>query len=642
MSAWDRFREQLDSGAHGVVAAFMLAGMFSAWIGRFFLPGAESRNVLLLCCVIVASLPLCIELFFQIARRNFGVDILAFLSVACAVVLRQYWVAAIVIVMLSGGKALEEYATRRASSVLRALAQRMPRIAHRVRAGPESSDIQIEDVGVGDVLTIYPHELCPVDGVVVNGLGSMDESYLTGEPFLIEKAPGSVVLSGAINGNSALTIRSTHVAQDSRYAKIVEVLRASEQHRPRIRRLGDRLGAWYTPLCLTIAGLAWLLSGDPERFLAVLVIATPCPLILAIPVAITGAVSVAARQGIVVKDPSILEKISSCATLIVDKTGTLTTGKPVLTEVICTGSWSRRDLIQLAASLEKFSKHPLAFAVSKAADEEEIPLLNPLRVYEAPGSGMTGEIGQHSIQLTGRSKLPPSISKQLLEVPAGMECVIVIDGKAGGILRFRDQPRAESKPFVKHVKSRHGFSKAVLLSGDRPSEVQYFGEIVGISEIFGGKSPEEKLALVRELTEKENTLYIGDGINDAPAMMNATVGLALGVNSDVTSESAGAVVLQSSLASVDELIHIGGKMRRIALTSAFGGMILSAIGMAAGFQGLLAPIEGAILQEFIDLAAILNSLRMVMPSPPLSDFRSAVPQPSPHVRLPKAVAQHHT
>ena len=233
--------------------------------------------------------------------------------------------------MLSGGKALEEFAVRRASSVLGALAKRMPQIAHRVSSDGCILDVATDSIAVRDRVMLYPHELCPVDGVVLNGLGSMDESFLTGEPFLIAKAPGTTVLSGAINGDAALTIEATKLAVDSRYAKIVEVLHASEQNRPQIRRLGDRIGSWYTPLAVAIALASWILSGHSERFLAVLVIATPCPLLIAIPVAIIGAISVGARYGIVIKDPSILEKLDSCRTLIVDKTGTLTYGRPTLT-----------------------------------------------------------------------------------------------------------------------------------------------------------------------------------------------------------------------------------------------------------------------------------------------------------------------
>jgi heavy metal translocating P-type ATPase len=613
-------RNHFESLSDLMVALFVLTGMLTAWWAPTAFGNPRMRDITLLASVIIAAIPLCIELIFQLVKGRFSVDLLAFVSIVSAILFRQYWVAGIVILMLSGGKALEEYATRRASSVLKALAKRMPQIAHRIGAVGRDEDVQIDQVVAGDLLRVYPHELCPVDGIVHEGWGSMDESYLTGEPFLIEKVPGAAVLSGAVNGNDAITIRATRVATESRYAKIVDVLRASELHRPRIRRLGDRLGAWYAPVCLAVAGLAWIISSDPGRFLAVLVIATPCPLLLAIPVAITGAISVAARRGIVIKDPSVLERIGSCTTLIVDKTGTLTYGKPVLTEVICAGRWLRRDLIQLAASLERFSKHPLATAVLRSAEDENIPLLHPHRVQEEPGRGLRGDIDGRSVALTNRSKMPAELREQLEDVPSGMECIVIIDGMLAGAMHFRDQPRAESSPFLRHVKFHHGFTSVVLLSGDRPSEVQHFAEAIGISQVHGGAAPEEKLALVKELTDRERTLYVGDGINDAPAMMNATVGIALGVNSEVTSEAAGAVILQSSLGSIDELIHIGDRMRRIALTSAIGGMLVSAVGMAAGFAGLLVPIEGAILQEIIDLAAILNSLRMILPSASLSDF----------------------
>lgn len=599
---------------------FVLVGMIAAWAGPHLFSASGLRNHILLITIGIASLPICFALLSQLRRRSFGIDILAIISVVSALWLGHYWVAAIVILMFSGGKALEDYATQRASSVLRALARRMPQIAHKEIEGGVSRDVAIEQVTPGDLLLIYPHELCPVDGIVVHGNGSMDESYLTGEPFEIEKAPGAAVLSGAINGSAPLTIRATRVASESRYARIVEVLHASEKNRPHMRRLGDRLGIWYAPLSIAIAVAAWVLTGDADRFLSILVIATPCPLLLAIPIAITSAISVGARNGIVIKDPSVLEKIGSCSTLIVDKTGTLTCGKPMLTDVVCYNSHLRPGLLQFAASLERFSKHPLASAVLEAASEEHSPLLLPENVREEAGRGLTGNIAGHTVTLTSRSKLSDEMRRSISDIGPGMECVVVVDGSIAGLLRFRDQPRIESKGFLRHVKSHHGFSRTILLSGDRPSEVEYFARQVGISEIHGGKSPEQKLALVQELTRERPTLYIGDGINDAPAMMNATVGVALGVNSDLTSEAAGAVILQSSLGTVDELIHIGNRMRRIALTSAIGGMGLSALGMAFAAAGYLEPVEGAILQEFIDLAAILNSLRMILPSSPLSDF----------------------
>jgi heavy metal translocating P-type ATPase len=597
------------------------AGMLASLTALLVFHQKPTADIMLLVAIATSALPLLIVTVREVMRLNFSVDILAVLSIVTALLLQQYWVAAIVILMLAGGKSLEEIATRRASSVLSALAKRMPQIAHRISADGSAPDVPTEAIEVGDKVILYPHELCPVDGLVLQGSGGMDESYLTGEPFLISKAPGTNVLSGAINGDAALTIQATHLASDSRYAKIVEVLHASEQDRPKIRRLGDRIGSWYTPLALGVAFASWFFSGQSERFLAVLVIATPCPLLIAIPVAIIGAISIGARYGIIIKDPSILEKLDSCRTLLVDKTGTLTYGKPILSEVVCLGQWPRKQLLQLAASIERYSKHPLAHAVLVAASDDTMPLLNAENVSESPGKGLTGRVDGHSLMLTGRGKLPHDLNLELSPVTPGLECVVVIDGRLAGLLHFQDQPRHESKPFLSHLGSRHKIDKVVLLSGDRPAEVSLFAAGMGISHVYGGMSPEQKVEIVREMTAKAPTLYIGDGINDAPAMLNATAGIALGVNSDITAEAAGAVILQSSLASVDELIHIGSRMRRIALLSAGGGMALSLLGMGAAAAGFLTPIQGALLQEVIDLLAILNSLRMVLPTGPLSDFR---------------------
>jgi heavy metal translocating P-type ATPase len=607
--------------AHRILAGVILAGMATSATSRFIGHAQTFPKVFLLCSVAVAAIPLFVELGREVLKGNFSVDLLAMLSIGTALLLQEVWAAAVVLLMLSSGKALEEYATRRASSVLGALARRMPQTAHRLTADGVLTDISADAIAVGDRLAIYPHELCPVDGQVIAGSGSMDESYLTGEPFLIDKAPGSTVISGAINGERALTIAATRVARDSRYAKIVEVLHASEQNRPRIRRMADRLGSWYTPLAVGIAALSWVVSGQPERFLAVLVIATPCPLLLAIPVAIIGAISVGARNGIVIRDPSILEKVDRCRTLVVDKTGTLTYGRPQLTGVLEMGAWPTRRLLELAASLERYSRHPLGSAILKAAQNEGIQLLNVENVSELPGHGLSGLVEGRTVVLTGRSKLPDVLAAKLSELAAGLECIVLIDGELAGLMRFHDEPRQESKSFLSHLRLRHAIDTVVLLSGDRASEVAAFGRSMGITQVYGSKSPEEKVEIVRELTRRAPTLYLGDGINDAPAMLNATAGIALGVSSDITTEAAGAVILQSSLASVDVLVHIGRRMRRIALTSAVGGMLLSAAGMAAAAFGFLVPIEGAILQEVIDLASILNSLRMVLPVKQLSDFR---------------------
>jgi heavy metal translocating P-type ATPase len=625
----------LDSpAAHIATAGFIASGMLLALGIKLLSHNRQTASIVLGVAIAGASIPLLISLVQQVIKRNFSVDILALLSIATSIVLGQYWVAAIVVLMLSGGQALEAYATKRASSVLSALAKRMPQTAHR--AGERDSNVPIDEIAINDQLLIYPHEICPVDGLVVAGQGSMDESYLTGEPFLIAKAPGATVLSGSINGNAALTIRATKKASDSRHAKIVEVLHASEENRPRIQRLADRLGSWYTPIAVLIALASWFFSGQSERFLAVLVIATPCPLLISIPVAIIGAISVGARFGIIVKDPSILEKIETCHVLIVDKTGTLTYGEPSLTKVDHFGSISRELALQYVASLERYSKHPLASAVLAAVDAEGLPLLEVEDVSEAPGAGLSGHIQGHLVAVTGRGKLPKELVTMMPPVAPGLECVLLVDGVLAGIFHFQDEPRRESKSFLRHLGTKHSIREVIILSGDRPAEVASFAAGMGITEAYGGKSPEEKVTFVREKTLKSRTLYLGDGINDAPAMMAATAGVALGVNSDITSEAAGAVILQSSLKSVDELMHIGRRMRGIALTSAVGGMGLSLIGMAAASLGLISPIQGAIAQEFIDLLSILNSLRMILPTGSLSDFQvpAALQHQSIHTSVP--------
>lgn len=625
MKSWtERLRIVSPNWRHGAIALWTLVGMAVAWRSGTVAGSALAQRILLL-FLLVACVPLLVDLTRQLWKLKFNVDLLAALSIASAIAFRQYWVAAVVILMLSGGKALEDYATRRASSILGALAKRMPQVAHRIGADGAPLDVALDQVAVGDVLAVFPHEICPVDAAVVSGNGAMDESYLTGEPFLIAKAPGATVMSGALNGDSVLTVQATRVAADSRYARIVQILKDSEMHRPHMRRIADRLAGWYTPAAILIALASWAVSGNPERFLAVLVIATPCPLLLAVPIAIIGAISVAGKRGIIIKDPAVLETIPGCETLIADKTGTLTYGRPKLQEVVCLGPWSRNELLRLAASLEQYSKHPLAGAVISAAQAERIEPAITHEVFEIPGHGVTARVERHMVMITGRDRLANQMGRTLPPISPGLESVVIVDGAIAGVLRFHDESRIETRPWLGHLHSRHGIQRVVLLSGDRVPAVEAFAREVGIHETYGGKSPEEKLAIVRDLTAHGPTLYIGDGVNDAPAMMSATAGIAMGVNSDITAEAAGAVILQSSLASVDELMHIGTKMRHIAFTSAIGGIGLSAIGIAASAAGYLKPIEGAVLQECIDLLSIFYALRMAIPSGSVGDFAVAEP-----------------
>lgn len=565
-------------------------------------------------------------LVFDLVRKlvafKFGSDLLAGMSIVTAVLLEEYLAGSLVVLMLSGGATLENYAIRTASRMLEVLAKRAPTIAHR-KKNALIEDVSVGKIVIGDIILIFPHEICPVDGEVISGNGVMDESYLTGEPFLISKAPGSEVLSGSINGSSSLTIKANKLAQDSRYAKIMQVMSESEQKRPRMRRLADQLGAWYTPIAIIIAVLAWVISGNAVRFLAVLVIATPCPLLIAIPVAIIGSISLCARRGILIKNPIVLEQIDQCRTMIFDKTGTLTYGKPALTDQTVYNNNNPIEILKLVASIERYSKHPLASAILEKAAEENIQLLDAKQVSEPKGEGLHGIVDEHEVIITSRKLLNKfDLEKDSFHLPqgTGLECVILIDKQLAAHYRFRDSPRIDSESFIQHLFPKHGFKKIMIVSGDREEEVRYLANCVGIAEVYAGKSPEEKVDIVVRETEKAKTAYLGDGINDAPALLASTVGIAFGRNSDITAEAAGAVVMDSSLEIVDEFLHISKQMRTIALQSAVGGMILSIIGMIIAAFGFLPPVAGAISQEVIDVMAIINSLRTIWKPGKMSDM----------------------
>ncbi len=576
--------------------------------------GFDLIDVPLFVVVILGGGVLVVEIISKVLQRDFGADFLAVLAFATGVALGEYLTASLIILMLSGGQVLEAFAMRKASSALNALADRMPVVAHR-KDGENITDIGLDDIAIDDLIAIFPHDTAPVDGVVVDGHGSMDESYLTGEPYVVAKAPGASVLSGAINGDAVLILRAERRAQDSRYAQIMQVMAEAEQKRPKIRRIGDQIGIWFAPFALLVAALAWYLSGDSVRFLAVLVVATPCPLLIAIPITIMSAISMAARRGIVIRDPTVLERLPTCTTAIFDKTGTLTYGRPELVAVLPASGHSENDVLRLAASLERYSKHPLAVAVLAAANARNLALGDVGMVSEKPGQGLSGVVDGHDIAVTHRKKLiksDPALADILPPSASGLECAIMIDGAYGATLQFRDSPRVEGRDFVGHLGPVHHFKKIMLLSGDRESEVSHLSKLLGIDESLASQTPEQKVEIVRRETAAAPTLFMGDGINDAPALAVATVGIAFGKHSAVTAEAAGAVIPESSLQTVDELFHISTAMRRILLQSVIGGMVLSIVAMGFAAMGYISPVMGAVLQEGIDVIAIVNALRLAL------------------------------
>ncbi len=591
-------------------------------LGLRFGGGEAWDNISLHIALGLGGLPVLWKLLQRLIRFEFGSDLIAGVSIVTSVLLEEYLAGTIVVLMVSGGETIESYAVRSASSVLRALARRMPSKAHR-RVDGQVSDVGLDDIVINDVLVLFPHEICPADGVVLEGHGVMDESFLTGEPYQMSKTPGADVISGALNGESAITIRATRRPVDSRYAQIMRVMEVSQQTRPRMRRLADQLGAWYTPLALAIGVMAWLMTGSWHRFLAVIITATPCPLLIAIPVAIIGAISLSARRGIIIKNPAVLEQAELCQTIIFDKTGTLTYGQPRLTEELTAPGFTATEVLSLVASVERYSKHPLATAVQRRASDAGVPLSEASQISEPPGQGLTGLVNGRVVQVTSRNRLAESHSDMVALLPpiaSGLECVVLVDDKYAATYRFRDEPRTDGKSFIGHLSPRHQVRRVLIVSGDRESEVRYLAERVGVKEIHAQQSPEDKLNLVRREVALAPTLFVGDGINDAPALAAATVGLAFGSASDITSEAAGAVILENSLGKIDEFLHISRRMRTIALQSALGGIAASLLGMIFAALGYVPPVGGAILQEVIDLVAVLNAVRVAWPPKLLTDY----------------------
>lgn len=610
-------------GVEGYIAILAITSIVVHLVLRYLIPNFQGYSLYpLYLTLALGGGILVFDLVRKLIAFQFGSDLLAGMSIITAILLEEYLAGSLVVLMLSGGETLERYAIRTASKMLEVLAKRAPTTAHRKKTDA-IEDISVDKIAIGDHIFIFPHEICPVDGDVIAGQGVMDESYLTGEPFMISKAPGSAVLSGSINGETSLTIQATKLAQDSRYAKIMQVMSESEQKRPHMRRLADQLGAWYTPLAIIIAVLAWVLSGEAVRFLAVLVIATPCPLLIAIPVAIIGSISLCAHRGILIKNPIVLEQVDQCQTMIFDKTGTLTYGKPTLTKQTVYNQYKPEEILKFAASVERYSKHPLASAILEKADEEKIKLSDAQQISEPQGEGLQGTVDNHQVMITSRKQLKKfGLEKNTDMLPEGMglECIILIDHQLAAHYRFRDSPRMDSESFIQHLRPKHGFKKAMIISGDREEEVRYLANSVGISDVYASQSPEQKVDIVVRETQQAKTAYLGDGINDAPALLAATVGIAFGRNSDITAEAAGAVVMENTLEKVDEFLHISKRMRTVALQSAVGGMILSIVGMVIAAFGYLPPVAGAISQEIIDVFAILNALRTIWKPTIMSDM----------------------
>jgi heavy metal translocating P-type ATPase len=556
----------------------------------------------------------------DILAGRLGVDAIAFVSMSAAVALGENLAAIVVAVMYAGGNVLEDVAVARAERDLRSLVDRAPRVAHR-RRGSLIADIAVEHVAVGDIVIVRAGEVVPVDGLIIGPGAMIDESALTGEPIPVARREGESARSGTVNAGETFEIRASATAGESTYAGIVRMVTAAQTAKAPFIRLADRFALLLFPVSLAVSGGAWLVSGDPVRGLAVLVAATPCPLILAAPVAFIAGIAQAARLGILVKGSAPFEALARTHTVMFDKTGTLTVGGARLAAIETAPGESPDNVLRLAASLEQASHHVVAAAIIEAALRKRLELLIPTRVRETLGSGLEGDIGGRAVrvgsqQLVYGSRKPEDWAVRALRRAAWRSalCVFVaVEGRTVGALLLGDELRRETPRAVQALRSA-GVSRIVMVTGDRADAAETIGAALDLDAVLADRVPSDKVDAVAIEQRLNPTIMVGDGINDAPALAAASVGIAMGARgASASSEAADVVILVDRLDRVSDAIAIARRTRGIALQSIVAGLAMSGVAMGFAAIGWLPPVAGALTQEAIDVAVILNALRALTP-----------------------------
>ncbi len=562
--------------------------------------------------------PLTWDVLRTLARRDVGVDAIALVAIGGALALEQWAAGAVVALMMSGGNALEEFAAGRARRELTALVERAPRTASLRRPGGKIEQVPVEQVGVGDSLVVRAGEVVPVDGVVASDEAVIDESSLTGEPLPVVHGRGARIRSGTANAGEAFELRALRPAAESAYAAVVRLVQAAESQKAPFVRLADRYAMAFLPLTVVIAGLAWGLSGDPVRALAVFVVATPCPLILAAPIAFVAGISRAARAGVIVKGGGVIEQLGEARTVLLDKTGTLTLGSPAIEHVLTSDGMLPDELVRLAASLDQLSAHPLAEALVREALARRLDLAFPERVEEEPGRGISGLVESRQVSvgsetwLRARGFEPAGPLWDTGAYPGQATIAVAVDGSRAGAIVMGDQVREDAPELVRQLRAA-GIRHVAMVTGDRADVGDAVGRRLGLDRVYSELSPEEKLGIVRSMQSRPDlspVVMVGDGINDAPALTLADVGIAMGsAGATVSSETADAVIVVDRIDRVAEAVRIGRRSLGIARQSVLVGIALSVAAMGFAAVGLIVPIAGALLQEGIDVAVILNALR---------------------------------
>lgn len=560
---------------------------------------------------IVAVFPLAWRMWEDIRLGTYGIDILAATAIVTAVILGEFWAAIIVVAMLTGGESLEDYADHKAKTELDALLARAPQLAHVVR-GRKTVDVPVKDVKSGDRIIIKPGEIVPVDAIILEGSGSFDESSLTGESVPQASQPGEQILSGSVNIDGAITARALHTAAASQYEQIIKLVQAAAASQPRFVRLADRYSIPFTALAYALGIGVWVASGDAVRFLEVIIVATPCPLILAAPIAFISGMSRASHYGIIVKTGAALEKLAGAKTIAFDKTGTLTLGQPKVDQLKTFGKFKKDEVLQLAASLEQSSNHVLAAAIIEAARVRQLKLIKAKSVTETAGGGLRATLRTQEI-MVGRLSF---MQNNGIELPSGLKqstarktaTYVAINKSLAGVITFKDELRAESKTTLQQLRLL-GLSRTMMVTGDHATAAAAVAKKLGITDVKAEALPADKLHIIESIKHRP-VAFVGDGVNDAPVLATADVGIALGARgSTAASESADLVIMQDDLSRVALAAAIAKRTYKIAKQSVLIGIIISVGLMLIFATGRLTPVIGAALQEVVDVIVIFNALR---------------------------------
>ena len=592
--------------------AIVGGGLVAGLLARFPFQAPGVAGWIFLGTLLAGGGPLVLQTVRGMLRGRFAADIVAMLAIVTALALGQYFAGAVIALMQSGGEALERYAMGRASSSLEALLARAPKVGRRIRGG-RIDEVPVSEIRGGDVLLLRPGDLVPVDGEVTTGSSAVDQSALTGEPLPLRAVPGMLLLSGSVNLDGALELRALRPAEESQYQQIVRLVEQARREKPPIQRLADRFAIWFTPATLAMCGVAWLFTGSAIAVLAVLVVATPCPLILATPIAVIAAISRAADVGVIVKTGAAIEQLGRARVVVFDKTGTLTLGHPTVERIEAMDGVPPDEVLRLAAAVEQLSSHHLGRAVADAGRlVARLPIATDF--LESPGAGVAGRVEGRVVAvgssgfLSGRGVLVPDVPDD------HTSAYVSVDGRLVGTIEFADRLRHQV-PALMHRLAVQGVTDTVMLTGDRETAAEAVAAQAGIRTVRANLLPADKVAAVQELKRRyAGVVMVGDGINDAPALAAATVGVAMGEHGTAISAEAAVVVLMvDDISRVGEAMAISRRMRRVALQGIAVGLGVSVALMGIASFGLFSPALGAVMQEALDAAVILNALRVRWP-----------------------------